>query len=1096
MRLKVLGAVLLQSFLSTAAAGSSGKNDRITSALNRHRGGHESPSGTGNATNSYQTRFDGVTWDDNNWILQTTAFDQGRYQARGSVANGYLGISVASLGPFFEIDREDNGNEISGWPLFSRRQSFATIAGFYDSQPTTNSTNFPWLYQYGWDSVISGLPHWAGLILDLGDGNYLDATVDNKTINDFNSAYDFKAGVLTWSYSWAPKSDKGSFDIKYRLFANKLNVTQAVVDMEITPSRNTNATVVNLIDGRSAVRTDFAESGQDDHAIFTAVRPWGISNVTAYVYANLTASAGVDLTTRTAIKDKPYVSANASSIAQGVNVKFAANQTVRVTKFVGAASSDAFENPRKIAKQAVSAALAAGYQKSLQSHVSEWATIMPDSSVDHFVDPKTGKLPQDDHVLDSAIVSVANVYYLLQSTVGKNGIAAVAGAPVNDYSISVGGLTSDSYAGQVFWDADVWMQPGLVASHPEAAQRVTNYRVAKFGQAKENIKTSFAGAKNRTRFEPSTAIYPWTSGRFGNCTATGPCWDYQYHLNGDIGLSMIYEWVASGDTQHFLDEHFPIYDSVATLYSNLVERNGSSWTLTNMTDPDEYANHIDAGGFTMALISETLDNANAFRQQFDMEANETWSEMAQNVLMLQEDGVTLEYTSMNGTAVVKQADIVLITYPLAYDNYSAETALSDLDYYANKQSADGPAMTWAIFSIVANDISPSGCSAYTYHQYSFDPYVRPPFYQMSEQMIDDASINGGTRPAFPFLTGHGGANQVAIFGYLGLRLLPDEAIHIDPNLPPQIPYITYRTFYWRGWPISAASNYTHTTIRRATDTPALKTADPRFANSSIPVHVGLDSPSNTTIHTLPRSAPLTIRNRQIGTIPTVDQNIAQCRPVSSPSDFEAGQFPISAVDGASSTKWQPSSSSLTSLTVTLSLSEHDRVSPAQVQGFYFDWAQTPPVNATVIFHDEIIENPAALFTSSSTSNSTKSYSVVTHLSNIALSKPWLATEDYNQVSIPVGNTTHIELDQPVQTTRFATLLIVGNQGLSASQGEGKEGEKKEEDVGATVAEWAILGPKPKSGKKNAHEHDGAKELERRKLKVKDVAWLERRQRKL
>jgi trehalose/maltose hydrolase-like predicted phosphorylase len=94
-------------------------------------------------------------------------------------------------------------------------------------------------------------------------------------------------------------------------------------------------------------------------------------------------------------------------------------------------------------------------------------------------------------------------------------------------SISVGGLTSDSYGGQVFWDADVWMQPGLVASHPEAAQRFTNFRVAKYEQAKANIETKFSGSQNQTVFSSSAAIYPWTSGRFGNCTATGACWDYQ-----------------------------------------------------------------------------------------------------------------------------------------------------------------------------------------------------------------------------------------------------------------------------------------------------------------------------------------------------------------------------------------------------------------------------------------------------------------------------------------------------------------------------------------------------------------------------------------
>lgn len=48
---------------------------------------------------------------------------------------------------------------------------------------------------------------------------------------------------------------------------------------------------------------------------------------------------------------------------------------------------------------------------------------------------------------------------------------------------------------------------------------------------------------------------------------------------------MVNEWVTSGDTKFFKENHFPIYDSVATLFTDLMVQNGSSWTLTNMTDP-------------------------------------------------------------------------------------------------------------------------------------------------------------------------------------------------------------------------------------------------------------------------------------------------------------------------------------------------------------------------------------------------------------------------------------------------------------------------------------------------------------------------------
>ncbi|KAL3479653.1 glycosyl hydrolase family 65 central catalytic domain-containing protein [Aspergillus californicus] len=1027
-------AVLPQLPLGTSSF-SDRDNARIEECTRRHDGEHISAP----SNNTYQTMFDGVTWDEDKWTLTTSALDQGHYQSRGSVANGYIGISVSSVGPFFELDLPVAGDVINGWPLYSRRQSFATIAGFYDLQAETNGSNFPWMNQYGGESVISGVPHWSGLILDLGGEDYLDSTVDNQTLSDFQSSYDFKAGVLSWSYTWTPAGDKGSYEINYRLFANKLNVNHAVVDMEITPSQDMQATIVNILDGYSAVRTEFVESGEDDGAIYSAVRPWGISDVSAYFYANVTGSEQVDMSSRRRVNDKSYVSVNESSIAQALNVSFVAGEKVRITKFVGAASTDAFENPQQTAKQAVSDALEAGYRRSLRSHAGEWATILHEDSVDRFTDPTTGRLPNDDNIINSAIIAVTNTYYLLQNTVGKNAIKAASEAALNVHSVAVGGLTSDSYAGMIFWDADVWMQPGLVTSHPEAAQAFTNYRTEMYPQARANTETTYAGSKNQTYIEPSAAIYPWTSGRFGNCTGTGACWDYQYHLNGDIGLSLIYQWVTSGDTDTFREKHFPIYDSVATLYSNIVECNGSSWTLTNMTDPDEYANHVDGGGFTMSLISETLEYANTFRQQFGHEQNETWTEISDNTLVLRENGVTLEYTTMNGTAAVKQADVVLITYPLVYDNYTAETALTDLDYYANRQSADGPAMTWAIFSIVAGAVSPSGCSAYTYQQYSYAPYARAPFFQLSEQMLDDASINGGTHPAYPFLTGHGGANQAVLFGYLGLRLIPDDAIHIEPNLPPQIPYVKYRTFYWRGHPISAQSNYTHTVIERAAS-PPLNTADPRFANTSIPVYVGLAE--NAIMHRLPAYGPLTVRNRQIGTVNTIEGNLIQCSPVFSVDDFEPGQFPISIVDGATSTRWQPTSSNASSITVNVGLTM-DR-SQTLASGFHFEWAQSPPINATVIFHDQPLEDVGS--TLASPGPETR---IVASLTRIRQSRPYDANAtDANEITSPVGNTTTIELDKPVYVRRYATLVISGNQAVVDG----------EEEVGATVAEWAIIGP--------------------------------------
>lgn len=88
----------------------------------------------------------------------------------------------------------------------------------------------------------------------------------------------------------------------------------------------------------------------------------------------------------------------------------------------------------------------------------------------------------------------------------------------------------------------------------------------------------------------------------------------------------------------------------------------------------------------MAIVAETLMQANKFRDKFGLRENDTWDEMASDVLLIRENGVTLEFTTMNGSAVIKQADLVLMTFPLGYsDNYTDQQGLNDLDYVSSTE---------------------------------------------------------------------------------------------------------------------------------------------------------------------------------------------------------------------------------------------------------------------------------------------------------------------------------------------------------------------------------------------------------------------------
>ncbi|SMY22156.1 unnamed protein product [Zymoseptoria tritici ST99CH_1A5] len=974
----------------------------------------------------YNTRFNGTTWDDSAWRITTTHLDPHHYQSRMSLANGYLGINLAAVGPFFDVDDPVNGDNINGWPLFDRRQSFATIAGFWDSQPETNGTNFGWLNQYGGESVISGVPHWGGLVVVAGE-SVLDANVREEEVSGFSSTLDVRRGVMEWSFTWTP-SGGVPIGVQYEMLVHKLLVNVGLVRVQLTAERDVNVTVVDVLDGDCAVRTQFVgkEYHSDRPMIHSGVSPDGLSNVTAYIASTLVGDDSCNATSRRLFDTESVTGSNSSTIAQAMDVALTGGKTSTITKHIGGASSDAFTDPKETALNASASAATTGYECLYESHVQEWKTVMPEDSVDDFRDTG-GSLAFDADVLELQITAITNPFQLLQNTVSANAIMAANNTTRLDVnSISVCGLGGSCYAGLVFWDTEVWMQPGLVVSFPQAAKQIARYRVDRYAQAQANVLTAYQSSQNETgKFSPEGAAYSWTSGRFGNCTGTGPCFDYQYHLNGDIALEFQNYWVVTGDTEYFKEELFPIYDSIAQFYADLVTFNETTglYELYNATDPDEYANFQTNVGFTMVLMSSHLNSTNDFRQRFGMEANETWANISSliTIPVSEQANIILEYASQNGSITVKQADIVLIDDFLQYPNpYS----LSNLDYYAAAQSADGPAMTYGVFSIVANRESPSGCASYTYDLYGSQPYTRGPWFQFSEQLIDDWTLNGGTHPAFPFLTGVGGANRVAVFGYLGLRLTP-EHLNIDPSLPPQIPNLTYRTIYWQGWPIKAVSNSTHTTLTRLSA--PLENANTTFTNSPIPVTISLEG---TEVYSLHPNDTLTVPNRQIGETKTDPGNIAQCRPVSSDTDYVPGQFPLSAVDGAVSTVWQPLYSNTTS-SLTVELPQPF----VPISAIHFDWAQAPPTSYRVTFHNlsDTTSVPAVNVTASD---------------NVKISDPFNVENEF-VIRPYMSNTTNVTLPEPVWSARFATLEIRGNQAEVGTQNE-KNG------TGATVAEWGLI----------------------------------------
>lgn len=166
--------------------------------------------------------------------------------------------------------------------------------------------------------------------------------------------------------------------------------------------------------------------------------------------------------------------------------------------------------------------------------------------------------------------------------------------------------------------------------------------------------------------------------------STGPCVDYEYHLNYDIAFNLFQVYNVTQNRTWFDNGPRQVIDSIATMTSNLLYYNETtqSYWIRNMTDPDEYANNIDNGAFTMASAAQLLRQVNDLRLADGLEVNDTWAKQALNIeFPVAPSNITLEYQTMNNSVEVKQADVVLLTYPLDYkQDYELNQQLLDLDY--------------------------------------------------------------------------------------------------------------------------------------------------------------------------------------------------------------------------------------------------------------------------------------------------------------------------------------------------------------------------------------------------------------------------------
>ena len=333
------------------------------------------------------------------------------------------------------------------------------------------------------------------------------------------------------------------------------------------------------------------------------------------------------------------------------------------------------------------------------------------------------------------------------------------------YSLSPMGLSGLGYNGHVFWDTELWMYPPLLVLQPDIAKSLLEYRFQRLEAARAN---AFAhGYKG--------AMYPWESSADG--TEDTPVWaltgPFQHHITGCVAWAHWKYYQVTKDKDWLSNRGWPVLREAADFWASRVERNGpGQYDIKNVIGANEWLENIDNNAFTNGMAITALQYAVKAASELELKPDPEWSVVAENIPVLEfPDGTTKENATYTGVEI-KQADAVLLSYPLEIITDPAEIK-KDLAYYAPRTSPQGPAMGYAILSILYNRLGQVKEASQIFSK-SYQPNEVPPFGVISETA-------SGTNPYFA--TGAGGMLQAVIAGFGGLSITDNGIVQIKSSLP-------------------------------------------------------------------------------------------------------------------------------------------------------------------------------------------------------------------------------------------------------------------------------------------------------------------------
>jgi len=692
----------------------------------------------------------------------------------------------------------------------------------------------------------ANLPTWSTLSLSVAGRSF---TGRGHAVAGYRQSLDLRTGTITTRARWTAPGGRVTA-VRYQVLTDRAQENVGLVRLSFTPRWSGTATVTDAIDGTAD--TDVAKG----IPVLTreVSRDWDLPGR----QQNLTVEAvgtGIQAELSSVLVPGPSITApstaadvrTAQSIGQRVSFPVQSGHTYTLTKYVGVLASIPSQPPPATVTTAAAIASDAaltGWNALIAGNRAAWAAMW------------RGRI---DVTGDRTLATDVNAseFYLWSSARSDQ-----------DWSISPAGLSSNGYDGHIFWDAETWMFPSLLAQHPALAGAMEAYRFNRLAEARAHARaTGFSGAR-----------FPWESALNGTEQIPPPASAnseglYEQHITADIALAQWQYYLATGDRGWLQHDGWPVISGAAEFWASRATRVVGGYVIRHVTGPDEENPDVSDEAYTQVAAATTLRDAIAAGRRTGHTPPPAWAQIAAGLerMVPVKAGVNPEFAGYRGQ-LVKQADVTLLAYPWGFRS-SVAVERDDLAYYVPRTDPGGPSMDDALSVIESAQLSPRSCQAFVYTERSYQPYIRDVFHQFSE------TRTGG---AFTFMTGIGGFLQEFLYGYSGMRW-DGSALHLAPGLSGPITSVTLRDLRWHGRTFTLSIHRSHATVtlRHGAPLPVTTPAGRRTARTGMPL----------TIATLPSQRP-------------AGSDALRCHAASA-SSSAPGAPPLAAVDGSSATDWQP-----------------------------------------------------------------------------------------------------------------------------------------------------------------------------------------------